>query len=153
MTARDLYQDMILAHNKNPRNFKKLEDATHVAHGVNPLCGDDFYIFLKLSKDGVIQDIGFDGSGCAISKSSASMLTQAVMGKKIDEASILKDGFIEMVTQDSCPEHTKSSLGKLAIFEGVKEYPIRVKCATLIWRALESALGSDPNTVIDVSTE
>jgi len=153
MTARDLYQDMILAHNKNPRNFKQLEDATHVAHGVNPLCGDDFYIFLKISSDGLIEDIGFDGSGCAISKSSASMLTTALIGKTISEASTVKDGFIEMVTQDDCDQQAKDLLGKLKIFEGVKEYPIRVKCATLIWRAFESAVSADSNTVIDVSTE
>ncbi len=153
MTGRDLYQDMIMSHNKKPRNFKKLEDATHIAHGVNPLCGDDFYIYLKVNEDNIIEDIGFDGSGCAISKSSGSLLTSSIIGKHISDASELKDCFIELITSDNSTEESKQKLGKLTIFEGVKDYPIRVKCATLVWRALESALESKVGETTEISTE
>ncbi len=136
----DLYQEMILDHNKRPRNFGKLEDATAYAHGVNPLCGDDYHLYLKVGPDGLVGQIVFEGQGCAISKSSASLMTTVVEGKSVGEAAALKDGFIHLLTDETVSEAERLSLGKLKIFEGVKQFPIRVKCATLIWRALEAAL-------------
>lgn len=135
-----LYQNTILEHNKNPRNFQKLESFTHSSRGKNPLCGDDYTIYLKIANN-IIEDVGFEGQGCAISKSSASILTTYLKGKTIEEALKLKDKFIELVTKESCQDCAKC-LGKLQVFEGVKKYPIRIKCATLIWHALEEAIKS-----------
>jgi len=135
-----LYQETILAHNKNPRNFKVPDTFTHHSHGKNPLCGDDYHIYLNI-KDGVIEDIGFHGQGCAISKASSSILTTEVKGKRVEDVKRLKDEFLNMITEKSqCDGDCQNCLGKLKIFEGVKKYPVRVKCATLIWRALEDAL-------------
>src|SRR4051812_7153208 len=128
----DLYQEVILDHNRNPRNFKKLENATSETHGVNPLCGDSFQLYLKLSPAGTIDDVGFQGSGCAISKSSASMMAQIIQGKKISEAQELENAFIKMLTDKVLSADERLMIGRLKIFEGVKEFPIRVKCATLI---------------------
>ncbi|MDA1353942.1 MAG: SUF system NifU family Fe-S cluster assembly protein [bacterium] len=139
MSVRNLYQQMILDHNKNPRNFKDLELVTHRAHGKNPLCGDDYFVFLHVD-NGVVEDIGFKGVGCAISKSSASIMTTIIKGMKVDDVLSMKDDFIALLTRDDVSEEQKKNLGRLSIFEGVKEYPVRVKCATLIWRALESSL-------------
>lgn len=133
-----LYQETILEHNKNPQNFRVLDDCTHCSHGKNPLCGDDYYIYLKV-KDNVIEDASFQGHGCAISKSSASILTTAIKGKTLQETMALKEHFINMITKE-CDGNCAACLGKLKIFEGVKKYPVRVKCATLIWRALEDAI-------------
>ncbi|MBN1970797.1 MAG: SUF system NifU family Fe-S cluster assembly protein [Candidatus Delongbacteria bacterium] len=140
-----LYQDMILDHNKNPRNFGKLEKFTHYARGKNPLCGDDYEIFVNV-EDEIIKEVSFEGIGCAISKSSASLLTAAVKGKNISDAVLMKDYFIDLLTSDApdCDsDKCRTYLGKLKIFEGVKQYPVRVKCATLIWRAFESALSGN----------
>ncbi len=138
-----LYQEMILDHNKNPRNFKEIASPTHYSHGVNALCGDDYHIYLVVDGAGVIQDVGFKGAGCAISKASASILTTLVKGKTVAEASALTGNFIGFMTGENAPkdaETAKAVLGKMIIFEGVKEFPIRVKCATLSWHAFEDAL-------------
>jgi nitrogen fixation NifU-like protein len=143
-----LYQDMILEHNKNPRQFKELPAPTHRSHGVNPLCGDDYWVFLDV-KEGTIVDIGFTGNGCAISKSSGSLMSSTVMGKTVEEALTLKDAFLAMVTDNA--NVSPSTLGRLAVFEGVKKFPARVKCAALVWRALEDALNA--HTTGRASTE
>ena len=138
MNLKKLYQQVLLDHNKNPRNFKVIDDPTHYAHGVNPLCGDDYHLFVKI-EDNKIKDIGFHGSGCAISKSVSSMMTIHVMNKTVKEVLAAKDAFIELLTQELATID-KELLGNLTLFENVKEFPIRVKCATLIWRAIEAAL-------------
>ena len=147
----ELYQEVILDHNRRPRNFGKLENATAYAHGVNPLCGDDYHLYLEV-ESGTIKKVGFEGSGCAISKSSASMMTQAMEGKTVGEAEKLKDGFIHLLTDETVSETARAGVGKLKIFEGVKQFPIRVKCATLIWRALEETL-KDGSKKSEVTTE
>ena len=148
MTLNNLYQEMILEHNKNPRNFKELPDHTHYSHGHNPLCGDDFKVMIKVDGS-IIQEITFIGQGCAISKASGSLMTQILKGKAIEDVLKIKDQFIDLVTKD---ESEKDLLGKLIVFEGVKEYPIRVKCAALVWRALEDALQNKESKHL-VSTE
>jgi len=137
---KQLYQDVILDHNRRPRNFKELANATQYAHGYNPLCGDDYHLYLVVDEKEIIQEVGFKGSGCAISKSSASMMTTFVKGKTVQEVAKLKDNFLVLMTQDDVPEAAKSEVGRMTIFEGVKEFPVRVKCATLIWHTLEDAL-------------
>ncbi len=136
----DLYQEVILDHNKRPRNFGRLENATCSAHGKNPLCGDDYFLDLVLGPEGRINKVGFEGSGCAISKSSASIMTTLVEGKNIREAEELKDRFIHLLTDKEISKENVEKMGRLKIFEGVRQFPVRVKCATLIWRALEEAL-------------
>lgn len=143
-----LYQETILEHNKNPRHFGELDGATHMAHGKNPLCGDDYWVFIKLDGD-IITDVSFKGSGCAISKSSGSMMTGEVIGQTTADVLAKKNHFLDlMMKDDDLMENAKAHLGKLKVFEGVKKYPIRVKCATLVWRALESAIsgGSEIST-------
>ncbi len=139
MNLKKLYQQVLLDHNKNPRNFKVIENATHYAHGVNPLCGDDYHLFITIEK-GTIKDIGFHGSGCAISKSVSSMMTTHIVDKAIEDVIKIKDNFIELLTNELTDNDAKHMLGHLTLFENVKDFPIRVKCATLIWRALETAL-------------
>jgi nitrogen fixation NifU-like protein len=134
---RDLYQDTILEHNKRPRNFRAIPGAT-AKEGFNPLCGDRLTLYLALDGDR-IADAAFQGSGCAISTSSASLMTEAVKGKTVAEADRLFDGFRRLVTR-TAPEPTKSEVGKLLAFSGVGEFPARVKCATLCWHTLEAAL-------------
>jgi nitrogen fixation NifU-like protein len=134
---RDLYQEVILEHSKAPRNFKALEAADHKAEGYNPLCGDRFTVYLEMDGD-KIREVGFQGAGCAISKASASMMTQSVKGKTKDEAEKIFHRFHELVTGHSHGEDPE--LGKLAVFSGVSEFPMRVKCATLAWHTLEAAL-------------
>lgn len=134
---RDLYQEVILDHNKKPRNFRRLENATHTAEGYNPLCGDHISLSLRLDGDR-IREIGFEGSGCAISKASSSVMTSEVKGKSLSEVEDLFNKFRKMVTGrpgDSVPE----GVGKLQVFSGVCEFPARVKCATLAWHTLKSA--------------
>jgi len=142
----DLYQEVILDHNKNPRNFGKLEDAVEgtgeVRHAVghNPLCGDRLTLYVDTDGES-IRDIRFDGSGCAISKASASLMTEAVKGLPLAESRKLFDGFHQLMTGDpAVAGKAGSELGKLAVFEGVREFPIRVKCATLAWHTLQAAL-------------
>ena len=144
----ELYQQVILDHNKKPRNFRKLENANHTADGYNPLCGDQLTIYLDL-EDGFVKEVGFEGSGCAISKASASMMTQAVKGKSKEQAENLFQEFHSMVTGDLNEEIEENSLGNLKIFAGVREFPVRVKCATLPWHTLHAAL----NKQEQVSTE
>ncbi len=133
---RELYQDVILEHSKAPRNYRELKSANHKAEGYNPLCGDHFTVYLDLEGD-AIQDVSFQGSGCAISKASASMMTQSVKGKSRAEVAELFERFHKLVTgQGSGGEE----LGKLAVFSGVSEFPVRVKCATLAWHTLQAAL-------------
>jgi nitrogen fixation NifU-like protein len=144
---RDLYQEVILDHNKKPRNFGVLEGATHEADGHNPLCGDELHVSLVLDGDRV-SDVRFEGSGCAISTASASLMTESVKGRTRQEAERLFEGFHELLTGDpSRLERASASLGKLAVFEGVREFPVRVKCATLSWHTLRAALeGGDSAT-------
>ena len=140
---RELYQSVILDHNKEPRNFREPEGANRTAEGYNPLCGDRLTVYLKLDDD-VVSDVGFEGSGCAISKASASLMTQSVKGKTIAEVERLFESFHELVTGAPHSECDTEDLGKLAVFSGVREFPVRVKCATLAWHTLKSALdGAD----------
>jgi nitrogen fixation NifU-like protein len=143
---RELYQEMILDHCKRPRNFHNLPDANRAADGFNRLCGDKLRVFVKLD-NGIIQDIAFEGDGCCISKASSSMMTEALKGKTIDEAHRLFQQFHEVLT--GAPDETPdaSELGKLAVFAGVREFPVRVKCATLAWHTLEAALKDDHKPV------
>jgi nitrogen fixation NifU-like protein len=134
---RELYQDVILEHSKAPRNYRELPLANHKAEGYNPLCGDHFTLYVDLEGDRV-RDISFQGSGCAISKASASMLTQVVKGKTRAEAQKLFEKFLQLVKGEGNGNHAE--LGKLAVFSGVCEFPIRVKCATLVWHTLQAAL-------------
>ena len=135
---RELYQEVILDHNKHPRNFGELEGADRHADGYNPLCGDKLAVYVNLDGD-VISDVSFLGSGCAISKASASLMTDAVKGKTLDEAQQLFEQFHRMVTEPDMPSEVES-LGKLAVFSGVRDYPTRVKCASLAWHTLRAAL-------------
>lgn len=135
----NLYQEVILDHNRSPRNFKELTGATQYSHGYNPLCGDDYHLYLKVN-DGKIEEVGFKGKGCAISKSSASIMTTLVKGKSVDEAVQLEKNVLQLLTQPQVPAEVKESSGRMVIFEGVKEFPIRVKCATLAWHTLGDAL-------------
>jgi nitrogen fixation protein NifU and related proteins len=146
---RDLYQEVILEHSKAPRNFKKLANANHHAEGFNPLCGDRFTVYLDLEGD-TVRDIAFEGSGCAISKASASMMTQAVKGKTVAEAEQIFENFHKFVTTQDHKDDDSDRLGKLAVFSGVAEFPARVKCATLAWHTLQAAL---EGTQESVSTE
>jgi nitrogen fixation NifU-like protein len=143
---RALYQEIILDHNKNPRNFKRLEDANRTVDGYNPLCGDHYTLFLKVEGD-IIRDIAFQGSGCAISKASASIMTSLVKGKTKAEAEKLFGTFHKLVTGELDGSVTLEDLGKLAAFGGVSEFPARVKCASLPWHTMRSALESKTQTV------
>lgn len=146
---RELYQEVILDHNKKPRNFRTMPEASHQAEGHNPLCGDNVTVYLHMAGD-TIDDISFQGSGCAISKASASMMTTALKGKTLAEAEAIFESFHELVTGDPTTEGDGEEMGKLAVFSGVREYPARVKCASLAWHTLHAAL-ENPGT--SVSTE
>ncbi|MBO0910714.1 MAG: SUF system NifU family Fe-S cluster assembly protein [Acidobacteria bacterium] len=135
---RDLYQEVILEHSKAPRNYRRPSEVNQQAEGFNPLCGDRFTVYLNLEGDR-IRDIGFQGSGCAISKASASMMTQAVKGKSKQDAEKLFQAFHRLVTTGESNGNCEE-LGKLEVFSGVSEFPVRVKCATLAWHTLEAAL-------------
>ena len=140
---KDLYQEVIIDHNRSPRNFGKLENPTQVAEGYNPLCGDKLNLYLT-TKDGLITDVSFDGSGCAISVASASLMTDSLKGKTIEEAEQLFENFHDLIMKEEKPDQEQmQSLGKLVALAGVKEYPARVKCATLCWHTLHSALQGD----------
>jgi len=144
---RELYQQVILDHNKSPRNFKKMEEANHFAEGFNPLCGDHIDIFVSVDENSVIKDVSFQGNGCTISKSSASLMTTIVKGKKIEEAEAIFDNFQKLVTGKDLSEEEIDGLGKLAIFQGVKEFPARVKCASLAWHTLNAALKKEDTSI------
>jgi nitrogen fixation NifU-like protein len=143
---RELYQQVILDHNKSPRNFKKLETANHYAEGYNPLCGDRIDVYVKLNDD-KIEDISFIGSGCAISKASASLMSTMVKGKTIEEAEKIFEKFHHLITGKLGEEIDTIEAGKLAVFAGVREFPSRVKCASLAWHTLISALKEENKTV------
>lgn len=134
---RDLYQEVIFDHYKKPRNFHAMADASHVAHGHNRLCGDQLTVYLHVDGD-VIKDVSFEGNGCAISTASASLMTDALKGKKVDEAEHLFEEFHHLVTHDDA--EASPDLGKLEVLAGVREFPARVKCATLAWHTFQAAL-------------
>jgi len=138
----ELYQETILEHNKNPKNFREIEDADKTAVGKNPLCGDALQVYVKMDGD-TVSDVAFKGSGCAISKASASMMTQAVKGRSRQEAEDLFEEFHRMVTGELDIENDETHLGKLRVFAGVLEFPARVKCASLSWHTLNAALHGD----------
>ncbi|MDQ1265143.1 MAG: nitrogen fixation protein NifU [Bacteroidota bacterium] len=140
----ELYQQVILDHNKNPRNFGALENATHHAEGHNPLCGDHIDLFLDIDGDKINQ-VKFEGSGCAISKASASIMTTLLKGKTIEEAKKLFDDFHNIVTSEMGTEQDFGNLGKLTVFNGVREFPSRIKCASLAWHTLMDALKKNAN--------
>lgn len=137
----DLYQEVILDHNRRPRNFRVIEPASTTQEGYNPLCGDRLTLYLTLA-DGRITDVAFQGSGCAISKASASLMTEAVKGKTLDEARALFDEFHRMIT--SPPGSPLPEMGKLAVLSGVRDFPTRVKCAGLAWHTLKAAVAGQP---------
>ena len=141
----ELYQEVILDHNKNPRNFREIDDADQTADGKNPLCGDALRVYVDMDGD-TISDVAFKGSGCAISKASASMMTQVVKGKSKEEAQLIFDEFHRMVTGALDIETDENHLGKLKIFAGVLEFPARVKCASLSWHTLNAALHGEDVT-------
>ena len=145
-TMSELYQTVILDHNRAPRNYRAMPGATREAEGFNPLCGDKVHVWLKVTDDGRIEDVSFQGEGCAISKASSSIMTQTVKGKSVDEARTLFEAFHDVVTGKAAGE----AHGKMAVFSGVSAFPMRVKCASLGWHALKAAL-ERPNAV--VSTE
>ena len=143
----ELYQDLIIDHSKRPRNFRSMEGATQHADGYNPLCGDKVTIFVKM-ENGRVADISFQGSGCAISTSSASLLTESVKGKTREEAEALFRTFHLLVTEGPENAPVGPGLGKLAVFSGVSKYPARVKCASLAWHTLKAALDEKRETAV-----
>lgn len=143
MSLRELYQEIIVDHGKQPRNFGVLDHASHTQAGHNPLCGDKLKLYV-LERDGIVIDARFEGAGCAISVASASLMTEMVKGKSLSDIEKLFHHFHRLVTEGSEPDE---SLGKLAVFSGVAEFPIRVKCATLAWHTLKAALANQPNLV------
>jgi nitrogen fixation NifU-like protein len=142
----DLYQEVILDHNRRPRNWGALPDATRAAEGYNPLCGDRLTLHVKIDGDRIAA-ISFEGSGCAISKASASLMTDAVKGRTLDEAGALFDRVHEMLTTPIDRPVNEDAVGKLAVLAGVREFPTRVKCASLAWHTLKSALSASPAVV------
>ncbi len=146
MDLRELYQEVILDHNKRPRNFRVPDPVNRKAEGYNPLCGDKITVFLYV-EGSVIKDLGFQGTGCAISKASASMMTDALKGKTLDEANKFFDQFHDMVTTPPNVEVKSEALGKMAVLAGVREYPMRVKCASLAWHTLKAAMQAENEVV------
>ena len=138
----ELYQELILDHNRRPKNYGALPDHTCEAHGHNPLCGDRWTVALRIA-DGVIGDVMFTGAGCAISKASASLMTEAVRGRSVDAALVLFDRFQMVITTPMDQDVDASDIGKLAVFSGVREFPMRVKCASLAWHTLKAAIASN----------
>jgi len=144
---RALYEEVILEHNRKPRNYmKRPEGANRSAYGFNPICGDEFTIHMTV-EDGVVKDVGFEGAGCAISTASASMMTQAVMGKTEAEAEALFEAMRDLLTHDHPDPATAGRVGKLQVLTGVREFPMRVKCATLAWHTMHAALHGVDGTV------
>ncbi len=144
MDMRELYQEVILGHSQQPRNFRVIDDASHCADGSNPLCGDKCRVYLKLNGD-QLSDISFQGEGCAISTASASLMTEALKGKPLAEATRLFGQFHQLITTSCEPD--MEQLGKLVAFAGVREFPVRVKCATLAWHTFQAALRDNQETV------
>lgn len=145
---KQLYQEMILDHNKNPRNFKALEHPTHKAEGYNPMCGDHYDLSLQV-EDGKIVDVGFEGAGCAISKSSASIMTTCLKGSTLEEADQMFENFHRMLTEETSVDELPGKMCKIVALQGVKAFPTRIKCATLVWHTMKSALEGKE----EVSTE
>ena len=143
---RELYQEVILDHHQRPRNFRRPEDANKHADGFNPLCGDKVTVFVRM-ENGIVRDIAFQGSGCAISTASASMMTESLKGKSETEVAQIFQRFHDLVTGRSPADADSAGLGKLAVFSGVREYPVRVKCATLAWHTMRAALEGSQETV------
>jgi nitrogen fixation NifU-like protein len=146
-SLRELYQETILDHNKSPRNFRRMEDATREMEGYNPLCGDHYTIYVKLEDD-LITDLAFDGGGCAISKASASVMTSMLKGRTTAQAKAMFQDFHKLVKGELDPARNGERLGKLAAFAGVSEFPARVKCASLAWHTLHAALESKDKTTV-----
>ena len=151
----DLYQEVILDHNRRPHNFRAIESPTAKQEGYNPLCGDRLTLYLSIDGD-VIKDVAFQGSGCAISKASASLMTDAVKGKTVEQARELFDQFHDMITSN--PDTPAADLGKLSVFSGVREFPTRIKCASLAWHTMKAAVANDSTRALSevegpVSTE
>ena len=144
----ELYQEVILDHNRRPRNFRAIDDPVTRQEGYNPLCGDRLTIFVKVA-DGVIVDVAFQGSGCAISKASASLMTEALKGKRVEQARELFDRFHAMITSD--PGSPADDMGKLSVLAGVREFPTRIKCASLAWHTMKAAVAHEADG--PVSTE
>jgi len=142
---RDLYQQVIVDHNKSPRNFGKLPEFNHEADGYNPLCGDKLHVYLKVSPEGIVEDVSFEGEGCAISIASASLMTQALKGKPLAEFEAMFNDFQHLVTSD-ISEAPAERLGKLAVLAGVREFPSRIKCAILCWHTMKSAAQDNHQT-------
>jgi nitrogen fixation NifU-like protein len=143
---RELYQETILDHHKHPRNFKKLEGANRRSEGYNPLCGDRITVYILLEGD-VIEDLAFEGSGCAICTASASVMTELLKGKTVADAEALFGQFHDLVTGDPTETPSTEGLGKMAVFFGVREFPVRIKCATLAWHTLRAALAGKDDSV------
>jgi len=143
---RELYQQVILDHNKSPRNYRAMQDATRAVDGYNPLCGDHYKVYVRID-NGIIRDISFEGAGCAISKASASVMSSMVKGRTVEEAESLFTEFHRLVTGTAADDDDIERLGKLAAFAGVSEYPARVKCASLAWHTMHAALSSDQASV------
>ncbi|HLG32355.1 MAG TPA: SUF system NifU family Fe-S cluster assembly protein [Ignavibacteriaceae bacterium] len=143
---KELYQQVILDHNKSPRNFRKIDNATQHAEGYNPLCGDRLDVYLII-KNGIVEDISFKGEGCAISKASASLMTSTLKGKTKEETEILFEKFHNLVTGKLGENPDIDELGKLAVFSGVQEFPVRVKCASLAWHTMMNALNGKEENV------
>jgi len=144
---KELYQEIILEHNRSPRNFGKLENATHTMEGINPLCGDQYTIYLNI-EDNIIKEVGFEGSGCAISKASASVMTTTIKGKTLEQAEEYFAVFRKIVTGEAGTEETFDNVGKIAAFTGVAEFPVRVKCASLAWHTMLNAFNDKNKTTI-----
>jgi nitrogen fixation NifU-like protein len=147
---RDLYQEVILDHGRNPRNFRHPDQMTCFAHGNNPMCGDQLTVFLEVDDEGVIRDAAFQGRGCAISTASASLMTEMVVGKSVDQARALFEAFHRLCTSEEevvAPEGLEDELDKLQVLSGVRQFPVRVKCATLAWHTMDAAVkGKDEVT-------
>jgi len=143
---RELYQEIILDHNKNPRNFRVIEDSDHMAEGFNPLCGDRLTVYLSVKGD-FVEDISFEGSGCAISTASASLMTEIVKGRSVEEVRALFEEFHKLVTGRGGQTRSLPGAEKLVVFHGVSEYPVRVKCATLPWHTLLAAFSDKEEPV------
>lgn len=143
----ELYQEVILDHNKNPRNFGPIPIKTHSLKGHNPLCGDQITVNLCV-EDGIVKDISFEGSGCAVSKASASIMTTLIKGQTIEKANEIFEQFHSLITSDMNEEVDLDSLGKIAVFAGVREYPSRIKCANLAWHTMKNALEDKKDNVV-----
>ncbi len=143
----DLYEAQILDHNKSPRNKRRIEDADRKADGYIPLCGDKITVYLKVDKE-VVSDVAFEGSGCAISTASASMMTQMLKGKTLDDVKALFQRFHSLITGEACEVENGPGLGKLEVFSGVCQYPARVKCATLAWHTVQAALANQDESIV-----